>query len=45
MLTVSRRLCHSSPTITLQVYGHKFTGSDAPAAQVMDAAFSTVRTE
>jgi integrase len=45
VLAISRRLGHSSPTITLQVYGHRFKNSDARAAEVMDAAFSASRTE
>jgi integrase len=44
VLTISRRLGHASPTITLSVYGHLFTNTDDRAAQAMDAAFSA-RTE
>jgi integrase len=39
ILTVSRRLGHSSPTITLAVYGHLIHGTDDRAAQIMEAAF------
>src|SRR5262245_27102784 len=39
ILTISRRLGHSSPTITLGVYGHLIAGGDDRAAQVMEAAF------
>src|SRR5262249_49150293 len=39
ILTVSRRLGHSSPTITLSVYGHLIHGTDDRAAQIMEAAF------
>lgn len=39
ILTISRRLGHSSPTITLGVYGHLIHGTDDRAAQVMEAAF------
>lgn len=39
VLTISRRLGHGSPTITLGVYGHLFSNSDDRAAQVLDAAF------
>jgi integrase len=39
ILTVSRRLGHSSPTITLAVYGHLICGTDDRAAQIMEAAF------
>jgi integrase len=41
ILTISRRLGHSSPTITLNVYGHLIHGEDDRAAQVMDAAFGS----
>jgi integrase len=39
ILTISRRLGHSAPTITLGVYGHLIHGTDDRAAQVMEAAF------
>jgi integrase len=39
ILTISRRLGHSSPTITLGVYGHLIHGTDDRAAQIMEAAF------
>jgi integrase len=39
VLTISRRLGHSSPTITLGVYGHLVSGSDDRAAAIMDQAF------
>ena len=39
ILTISRRLGHANPTITLNVYGHLIHGSDDRAAKVMDAAF------
>jgi integrase len=42
VLTVSRRLGHSSPSITLGVYAHKFANRDAEAARLMDAAFGTI---
>jgi integrase len=41
ILTISRRLGHSSPTITLEVYGHLVHGTDDRAAQIMDAAFGS----
>jgi len=41
ILTISRRLGHSSPTITLNVYGHLIHGTDDRAAQVMEAAFGS----
>jgi integrase len=42
VLTISRRLGHSSPTITLNVYGHKFHNTDERAAQLMEAAFGAI---
>src|SRR5262249_41488727 len=39
ILTISRRLGHSSPTITLGIYGHLIHGTDDKAAQIIDAAF------
>jgi len=39
VLTISRRLGHSSPTITLGVYGHLFANTDDQAAQIMERAF------
>ena len=45
VLTISRRLGHGSPTITLSVYGHLFSNTDDRAAKVMDAAFSNALTE
>jgi integrase len=41
ILTISRRLGHSSPTVTLGVYGHLIHGGDDRAAQVMNAAFGS----
>jgi integrase len=40
VLAISRRLGHSTPTITLSVYGHLFANSDARAAEAIEAAFS-----
>jgi integrase len=45
VLTISRRLGHGSPMITLGVYGHLFTNSDDRAAQIMEAAFAMATTE
>jgi integrase len=39
VLTISRRLGHGSPAITLSVYGHLFK-TDHRAAQGMEAAFA-----
>ena len=41
ILTISRRLGHSSPTITLGVYGHLIHGTDDRAAQIMEAVFGS----
>jgi integrase len=38
VLTISRRLGHSSPTVTLSVYGHLFSNTDATAADAIEAA-------
>ncbi|MGA7609049.1 MAG: tyrosine-type recombinase/integrase, partial [Xanthobacteraceae bacterium] len=42
ILTISRRLGHASPTITLGVYGHLVSNTDDRAAQVMEAMFARV---
>jgi len=39
ILTISRRLGHANPTVTLGVYGHLIHGSDDKAAAIMEAAF------
>jgi integrase len=41
ILTISRRLGHASPTITLGTYGHLIHGTDDQAAKVMDQAFGS----
>ena len=41
ILTISRRLGHGSPAITLGVYGHLFSNTDAAAADVIEAAMGT----
>jgi integrase len=45
VLTISRRLGHGSPTITLAVYGHMFKDTDAEAANVVERAFGAALTE
>ncbi len=40
VVTVSRRLGHASPALTLSVYSHLFTNTDDQAAAVIDAALS-----
>jgi integrase len=39
VLTISRRLGHASPSITLDVYGHLFAPTDKEAAAVFERAF------
>ena len=45
VVTISRRLGHASPTITLGVYGHLFSNTDDHAADITEAAFSRLRTD
>jgi len=45
VVTISRRLGHASPTITLNIYGHLFSNTDDRAAEIMEVAFSRPRTE
>jgi integrase len=45
VLTISRRLGHGSPTITLGAYGHLFSNTDEQAAQTVEAAFGRTLTE
>ena len=45
VLTISRRLGHASPTITLGVYGHLYSNTDDKAALIMEAMFSKVGTD
>jgi integrase len=42
ILTISRRIGHASAAITLRVYGHLFTNTDARAAEIMEAALSRI---
>jgi integrase len=41
VLTISRRLGHGSPGITLGVYGHLFSNTDAAAADAIELAMRT----
>jgi integrase len=41
ILTISRRLGHASPTITLNTYGHLIHGADDRAAAIMYEAFGS----
>jgi integrase len=43
VLTISRRLGHGSPVITLGVYGHLFPNTDDRAAASIEALFAPVR--
>jgi integrase len=45
VLTISRRLGHASPAITLTVYGHLFANTDARAAEIMEATFAKAHRE
>jgi integrase len=38
--TISRRLGHASPAITLKVYAHLFRKDDSKAAEAIDAALA-----
>jgi integrase len=40
VLTISRRIGHASPAITLDVYGHLFSNTDARAADIMQVMFA-----
>lgn len=42
VLTVSRILGHSKPSITLDIYGHLISGAQLEAARIMDEVFSFV---
>jgi len=41
IVTVSRRLGHGNPSITLTVYAHLFSNTDERAADVVEAAFAS----
>jgi integrase len=41
VVTISRRLGHGSPAITLSVYAHRFTNTDSAAALAIDAAMQS----
>lgn len=45
VLTISRRLGHSAPSITLDVYSHLFKPTDGGAASVIEKAFGGLRTD
>ena len=41
ILTISRRLGHSKPSVTLDVYGHLIEGTDTAAAQALTGVLGT----
>jgi integrase len=43
VLTISRRLGHGSPTITLAPYGHLFRNTDSRAAEILEATFAKLK--
>ena len=43
VLTISRRIGHASPAITLTVYAHLFKNTDARAAEIIEAAFAGIK--
>lgn len=45
ILTISRRIGHASPSITLDVYGHLFANTNSRAAEIMEVTFAKIRTE
>jgi integrase len=45
VVTVSRRIGHSNPTVTLSVYSHLFGNTDERAAKVVEAAMAGLLTE
>jgi len=45
LVTVSRRIGHSNPVVTLGVYAHLFGNTDTRAASAVEAAMSGILTE
>lgn len=43
ILTISRRIGHSSPSITLSIYGHLISNTDDEAAALLDGAFGELQ--
>jgi integrase len=43
VVTISKRLGHSSPTITLSVYAHLFSNDDSKAARAINEALGKIR--
>jgi integrase len=42
VVTISRRLGHSSPVVTLKIYAHPFANTDTAAASAIEAVLRTV---
>ena len=40
IVTISKRLGHASPTITLRTYAHRFRKDDSRAAEAINAALA-----
>jgi len=40
VVTISRRLGHASPNVTLQIYAHRFRKDDGKAAAAINAAMA-----
>ena len=45
VVTVSRRIGHSNPTVTLTVYAHLFGNTDERASNAVEAAMAGLLTE
>ena len=45
VLTISRRLGHGAPSITLDVYSHLFKPTDGGAAAIFDKAFGGLQAD
>jgi integrase len=43
VVTISRRLGHANPTVTLNIYAHLFAKTDCVAAEAIEAAMRTDR--
>jgi hypothetical protein len=41
VLTISRRIGHASPVVTLGIYGHLFSETDRTAAKAIETALRT----
>ena len=45
IVTISKRIGHSSPEVTLRVYSHLFARDDGKAAEALNRVFKTVPRE